>query len=248
MGHCDFHGGGLQWLGSMRWRWPARSLAVRSRAPEAAAPAATSAAYAQKTETASAASAPGIRTGIGPTAFRNVMSRFPNGVSVITTLDQDDCPCGFTCTSLCSVSLRPPLLLTCVHNSSRTLAAARARGSFAVNLLHVGGRAAAELFASDVTNKFAHVTWRPGPTLGLPWLTDFTAALLECSVEQDVVAGDHSVLVGLVTSADPAGRQAPLIYLRRSYGTWPLDDANDGEIIMARSSREKPRWKADGSG
>lgn len=164
----------------------------------------------------------GTGAGVDPDAFREAMSRVPAAVTVVTALADDARPHGYTCTSLCSVSLAPPLVLTCVRNDSRTLKAARGRGAFAVNVLRTGRRAVSELFASLEPDKFAHVPWRPGPVLGLPWLSDCAAVLLECSVTQDHTAGDHCVLVGLVESAVPADTgDGPLLYCRRSYGMRP---------------------------
>src|SRR3981081_1592571 len=80
--------------------------------------------------------------------FKALMTTFPSGVAVITTMELDGTPLGLTCTSLCSVSLEPPLLLVCVHNRSHTLSTIVDRGLFAVNLLHEGGRDAAGAFAA----------------------------------------------------------------------------------------------------
>lgn len=157
---------------------------------------------------------------VDPAAFREAMSRLPCGVAVVTAMDGHGVPRGFTCTSLCSVSVTPPLLLTCVHRDSGTLAAALGGGAFAVNVLRSGSRTVSELFASLVPDKFRHVPWRPGPVLAQPWLADAATALLECSVVQSHDAGDHVVLVGLVGSAPVAGGAA-LVYCERSYRPGP---------------------------
>ena len=164
------------------------------------------------------------------------MSRLPSAVAVVTTLDGENHPRGFTCTSLCSASLQPPLVITCVQNGSRTLAAAKARGSFAVNILHAGGHYAADLFASLVEDKFARISWRPGPALGLPWLTCDAAVLVECTVVAVHAAGDHHVLLGLAESAVRAEGEVPrtpLLYCRRSYGSWPAEE-DGAELRKAR--------------
>lgn len=174
--------------------------------------------------------------GVDPGAFRDAMSRLPSAVAVVTTLDGENRPRGFTCTSLCSASLEPPLVITCVQNGSRTLAAAQARGSFAVNMLHAGGHYAADLFASLAEDKFARVRWRPGPELGLPWLTSDAAVLLECTVVAVHAAGDHHALIGLAESAVRAEGdtpRTPLLYCRRSYGIWPVD-GDGAELRRAR--------------
>jgi flavin reductase (NADH) len=175
------------------------------------------------------------------------MSRLPSAVAVVTTLDGENRPRGFTCTSLCSASLDPPLVITCVQNGSRTLAAAKARRSFAVNILHAGGHYAADLFASLIEDKFARVRWRPGPALSLPWLTSDAAVLVECTVVAVHAVGDHHVLVGLAESAVRADGDipgAPLLYCRRSYGIWPADEDGAG----LRKARRGPVARAAAAG
>jgi flavin reductase (DIM6/NTAB) family NADH-FMN oxidoreductase RutF len=161
------------------------------------------------------------------------MSRLPCGVAVVTAMDGRGVPRGFTCTSLCSVSVTPPLLLTCVRHDSKTLAAALRGGAFAVNVLHSGSRSVSELFASLQPDKFRHVAWQPGPVLAQPWLAGAATALLECSVVQSHAAGDHVVLVGLVSSAPVAGGPA-LVYCERSYRPEPAACPNGHREVSGR--------------
>ena len=75
--------------------------------------------------------------GPGLAACLDVYRRLTAGVSVVTALG-DDGPCGMTASSVTSVSLRPPLLLVSLAESSRTLAAIRSRRAFGVHLLRDG--------------------------------------------------------------------------------------------------------------
>ena len=43
--------------------------------------------------------------------FRNVLSKFATGVTVVSTIDTDNNPIGMTVNSFSSVSLDPPLVL-----------------------------------------------------------------------------------------------------------------------------------------
>ena len=140
------------------------------------------------------------------TGFRTLMAGFPTGVVIVTTVTDDGTPLGLTCSSLCSVSMDPPLMLVCIHNDSRTLKALMASGSFAVNLLHLGGRRAARLFAAGGPDRFQGVTWAPGGAGGLPCLTEDARAVAECRLRSTVVAGDQTVVIGgmTVTPALPA--------------------------------------------
>jgi flavin reductase (DIM6/NTAB) family NADH-FMN oxidoreductase RutF len=153
--------------------------------------------------------------------FRELMAGFPSGVAVVTTADTGGTPLGLTCSSLCSVSLEPPLLLVCNHNASRTLPAIRERRLLAVNFLHAGGREAAELFAAPAADRFSRVPWRPTPRWRLPGLTVHANAVAECRVRDSTVAGDHTVVVAEVAEVTRVAAAAPLLYGLREYVPWP---------------------------
>ena len=46
--------------------------------------------------------------------FRQALGSFPTGVTIVTTLDKDSKPIGFTANSFTSVSLEPHLILICI--------------------------------------------------------------------------------------------------------------------------------------
>ncbi|MEU9645858.1 flavin reductase family protein [Streptomyces sp. NPDC048188] len=158
-------------------------------------------------------------------AFRALMGSHPGGVAVVTTADARGTPYGFTCTALCSVSLDPPQLLVCASAGGNTLPVLAARGAFTVNLLHGGGRRAAQAFAGPAAERFTAVPWRAGHHTGLPVLPQDSHATAECRVTRMVPAGDHTVVIGEVLHTEthvPAAEAAPLLYGMRRYATWPV--------------------------
>jgi flavin reductase ActVB len=153
-------------------------------------------------------------------SFFAIMGAFPTGVTIVATLDGEQQPRGLTTTALCSVSAEPPLMLLCVDKQSHTLPALRQTKKFVVNYLCAGRGELANLFASKDPDKFAHVAWRPARN-GMPWLHTDSIAYAECTITQEVEAGDHFVLIAQVEAgAPPAPGTKPLMYFRRSYGTW----------------------------
>ncbi len=155
--------------------------------------------------------------------FRALMSGFPSGVAVLTSIGPDGAPAGLTCSSLCSVCVEPPVLLACVRSASPTLEAILRFGGFAVNLLHEDARATSELFSSGAPDRFDRVTWRPGAASGLPHLVDEAHTIADCEVRRSETVGDHTVVfadvrrVRALTSAPPR----PLVYGLRRYTGWP---------------------------
>jgi flavin reductase (DIM6/NTAB) family NADH-FMN oxidoreductase RutF len=152
--------------------------------------------------------------------FFAIMGAFPTGVGVVTTMDADNQPRGLTTNALCSVSADPPLLLVCVDKNSNTLPSLRHSKKFVVNYLSAGRGDLANVFASKEPDKFAGVAWRPAAN-GMPWLHVDTIAHAECTVQEEIEAGDHLIFLGLVeTGQPPAPGTKPLMYFRRTYGTW----------------------------
>lgn len=148
--------------------------------------------------------------------FRTIMGSFASGVSVVTSLGDDDQPRGMTCSAVCSVSADPPLLLSCVKPPSSTLNAIRTRGLFVVNFLDADGRALSELFASQLPDKFSQVGWRPSELAGMPVLAS-TLAYAECTVHDTFDAGDHVVVIGRIVGGQVAADRFPLAYWRGKY-------------------------------
>jgi len=67
--------------------------------------------------------------------FRQALGSFPTGVTVVTTLDKDSKPIGFTANSFTSVSLEPHLILVCIDNASFNIEAFSKGNHFAVSIL-----------------------------------------------------------------------------------------------------------------
>ncbi|GHF69532.1 flavin reductase family protein [Kitasatospora xanthocidica] len=167
--------------------------------------------------------------------FRSIMATLPTGVSVITTLDEEGRPKGLTCSAVCSVSARPPLLLACLDNRSTVLTAILARGGFVVNVLRERGEGVSNLFASRSGDRFGATPWRPSPATGLPWIERHAIAHADCRLAGAVRAGDHTVLVGAVVDGTAhQGLSTPLMYWRSQYGTWPAQpDEASAAITLA---------------
>ena len=147
------------------------------------------------------------------------MSAFPTGVAVVTTLDADGEPRGLTTNALCSVSAEPALLLISVDRESRTLPALLHSRRFVVNFLAERRDELAKRFASKAEDKFADVVWEPGLG-GMPCLREDALAYAECETEQELEAGDHVIITGLVVAGmapDPAS--VPILYFRREYSS-----------------------------
>ncbi|RBQ20091.1 flavin reductase [Spongiactinospora rosea] len=158
-------------------------------------------------------------------AFLAIMSAFPSGVTAVSTLDEHDQPVGLTCSAACSVSKSPPLLLVCIHNASRVLRSILDRELFLVNFLRDHREHISSLFASGADDRFTEIVWRPSRGAGLPWMPLDTIAYAECRVVHALRAGDHTIVIGAIVDGGHMGDElGPLMYWRRRYGRWPIED------------------------
>ena len=148
-------------------------------------------------------------------ALREAFGAFMTGVTIVTACDEGG-PAGLTANSFTSVSLSPPLLLVCVNGASRSLAAIRRAGGFAVNILAEDQRDLSNRFAGPAEDRFAGIEWRPGP-VGGPVLAG-VCGWFDCRLHDEVRAGDHIILIGEVAGFDHPGG-APLGYARGGYFT-----------------------------
>lgn len=150
-------------------------------------------------------------------AYRNVMGRFPTGVTIITAIDPDDgSPVGLAASSFTSVSMDPPLVLFCAGNFSSSWPRIRRAGHYCVNILAADDEWISRQFSSKVPDKFANVSWRTDAS-GAPVLDD-AHSWIDCSIHDEIVAGDHIIVVGRVLALGAAEEGGPLAYYRGGYG------------------------------
>jgi flavin reductase (DIM6/NTAB) family NADH-FMN oxidoreductase RutF len=150
--------------------------------------------------------------------FRDVMSSFPSGVVVLTAFGEDDRPRGLTVSAFCTVSLEPPLALVCIDMTSNTLPSLSHSGGFTANILAAGREELARRMATKLSDKFDGIEWRrPKSPLGGPILEHDAAAYAVCTLRDTIEAGDHWVLIGLVTEGEHFAGVTPMVFTRRTY-------------------------------
>lgn len=155
-------------------------------------------------------------------AFRNAMSRFTTGVTVVTT-SADDQVFGMTANGFMSVSLEPPLVVVSVARRAKMHDAITRSGRYGVNVL-----------CADQEHVSGHFAGRPAPNFapdfetveGIPVLRGALAQVV-ARVTQSHVAGDHTLYVGEVLhflvrdDADPLvfheGKYRDLVQMRPDY-------------------------------
>jgi flavin reductase (DIM6/NTAB) family NADH-FMN oxidoreductase RutF len=168
-----------------------------------------------------------MTTGPGAERFRDVMSRFATGVTVVSCHAQG-LDHAMTANSFTSVSLDPALVLVCVERDSRFHDALLEAGSWSVSVLAATQRGRARWFATrgrPLVGQFDSTpTSRSALTGAL--VLDGALASLDCRTWSTHSAGDHDIVVGEVLDlADRGTASAPLLYFGHDYRTLREDDA-----------------------
>ncbi|HWI71478.1 MAG TPA: flavin reductase family protein [Baekduia sp.] len=149
--------------------------------------------------------------------FRRVFSHLPTGVSVLTAHSADG-PVGMAANSVTSVSLDPPLVLFCPAKSSTTWPAIRRSGAFCINVMASHHEAVTRAFATRGANRFAAVRASNRPA-GVA--LDGALAWIECRIQDEHDAGDHTIVVARLTAIEIASEpSAPLVFFRGVYGSF----------------------------
>lgn len=151
--------------------------------------------------------------------LRRAFGHFATGVTIVTTLDRDGRPCGFTANSFSSVSIEPPLLLVSIARSAYGCEIFTRSAGFAVNILAQNQRDLSNRFARAGADKFFDQRWQSAAT-GAPILED-VVAWFDCSHFEQVDAGDHVILIGQVRQYSYNTR-APLGFCRGAYVSFGL--------------------------
>jgi flavin reductase (DIM6/NTAB) family NADH-FMN oxidoreductase RutF len=142
-------------------------------------------------------------------ALRRVFGAFPTGVTALAAL-VDGVPAGMAANSFTSVSLDPPLVSVCVAAASQTWPILRRAGRLGVSVLSHKQEEASRSLAARGTDRFAGLSWNATGDGAV--LLAAASAWLECSVEREIRAGDHEIVLLRVhrLGADP--RIAPLVF------------------------------------
>jgi flavin reductase (DIM6/NTAB) family NADH-FMN oxidoreductase RutF len=153
-------------------------------------------------------------------SLRDVMAGFPTGVTIVAACDESGDPYGLTVNSFTSVSLEPPLVLVCIGHTSSSHDRLCAAGRFVINILSGAQGAVAWRFASEPSEgRFDDLGWSPSES-GHPIL-DGAVAWLDCTVQDVLVSGDHSILVGRVETSDVCDLPALVFHRGRLRSTDP---------------------------
>ncbi len=150
-------------------------------------------------------------------SFRQVLSRFATGVTIIT-LKNDAGVHGLTVNSFASVSLDPPLILVCIQRNVSSHAYFSTGENFVVNLLCKDQKELSNRFANPELSsdeRFEGVAYELAES-DVPILSG-NLGHLECKVSDQIEAGDHTIFLGAVSKAQVMSEDTPLLFFQSRY-------------------------------
>ncbi|MGZ8289875.1 MAG: flavin reductase family protein [Telluria sp.] len=150
------------------------------------------------------------------TQFRQALSQFATGVTVITTRLADGSFRGLTASSFNSVSLDPPLVLWSLGAGANSMPIFRGNSHYVINVLGANQAHLAQRFSRRSDNPFADVDYELSRT-GQPILSG-VSAWFECHNRSRYPEGDHVIFVGEVEDC-AVHPQASLIFHAGQFGS-----------------------------
>ncbi len=146
--------------------------------------------------------------------FRSAMSAFATGVTVITTLDDQNQPHSMTANSFTSVCLEPAVVLVCVAHGTNTYGFMERTGKFGVNILSQEQQELGAYFAKRPEDRQGDVEYSYTQAAdGVPAL-DNSMVFFGCQVMGSHVYGDHTIYLGEVKEVRQTESGEPLMFFR----------------------------------
>ena len=141
--------------------------------------------------------------------FRQALSQFATGITVITTRLADGSFRGLTASSFNSVSLDPPLVLWSLGNAANSMPIFSGNSHYVINVLSSDQAHLARSFSRRAPDPFEGVEYELSRT-GQPILKGVTA-WFECHNRSRYPEGDHVIFVGEVEQCAFLPK-APLVF------------------------------------
>lgn len=145
-------------------------------------------------------------------AFREALSHWATGVTILAVREGDSGPVhALTVSAFMPVSMDPPLVVSGLGSNASALPYLETGARYAISVLSDDQRGLASRYAD---------TFPAGPSPfvaeGSPRVRGSVASLI-CDVDEMLVRGDHTLVIGEVIEAESQDGESALAYFRRGY-------------------------------
>jgi 3-hydroxy-9,10-secoandrosta-1,3,5(10)-triene-9,17-dione monooxygenase reductase component len=150
--------------------------------------------------------------------YRAVMRHLPTGVAAICATDPETgARNGMIVGTFASLSMDPALVTFSVTHTSSSWPKIAQAGRFSVSLLAEEQQQVCRALSAKVEDKLSAVDWSES-SWGNPHIKG-SLAWFDCIVEQQILAGDHLIIVATVLEMT-AGEGSPLIFHGGRFGSF----------------------------
>ena len=151
---------------------------------------------------------------LSPDVLRHAYGRFPSGVTAACALI-DSAPIGMTASSFTSVSLDPPLVSICVAHTSQTWPVLRTAPRLGLSVLGAQHAQVAQALAAKGIDRFSSVEW-DATEAGAVFVRG-SAIWLDCTIHDELPAGDHNIVLLRVLHVTPYPEVSPIVFHASGY-------------------------------
>jgi flavin reductase (DIM6/NTAB) family NADH-FMN oxidoreductase RutF len=141
--------------------------------------------------------------------LRDAFGCFPTGVTAICAMIDGE-PVGMAASSFTSVSLDPALVLVCIQNSSITWRKLRSAPRIGVSVLGEEHDRACSRLAAKAGDRFESLEWSTTDTGAV--LLERAAVSLDCSIVEEIAAGDHQLVLLRIEELEFKPTVNPLVF------------------------------------
>nr|WP_041782416.1 flavin reductase family protein [Mycolicibacterium chubuense] len=156
----------------------------------------------------------GSDTNLSPASLREAFGHFPSGVIAIAA-EVDGTRVGLAASTFVPVSLDPPLVSFCVQNTSTTWPRLVDAPYLGISVLGEAHDEAARTLAAKTGDRFAGLETESSER-GAVFIRG-TSVWVESAVEQQIPAGDHTIVVLRVTDIRVHPDVAPIVFHRSTF-------------------------------
>jgi flavin reductase (DIM6/NTAB) family NADH-FMN oxidoreductase RutF len=167
------------------------------------------------------------RAVLDPHTLRSAYGAFPSGVVAVAAQVRGQLT-GIAASSFTSVSIDPPLVSFSVAATSNTWPVLREAAHMGVSVLADHHDTVCRQLAGPADQRFTRLPFRSTGDGAV--LLDEAVATFDCSIHQEIEAGDHVIVVLALHRVADGGGDSPLVFHRSGFKKLSVDDLDPSQL------------------
>jgi flavin reductase (DIM6/NTAB) family NADH-FMN oxidoreductase RutF len=178
-------------------------------------------------DTADDTAGAGLPAGLDPHTLRAAFGAFPSGVVAVAAQVRGQLV-GIAASSFTSVSLDPPLISFSVATTSQTWPVLRDAPHLGISVLADHHDDVCRQLAGPTEQRFTGLPVRSTGDGAV--LLEEAVATFDCSIRDEVEAGDHVIVVLELHAVSDSGVASPLVFHRSGFKKLSADDLDQSKL------------------